>query len=53
MHFITRIILMMVPEKYLLKHGLWDEHSGDPVNLEAEEFDRRDALAAAPQKKEG
>lgn len=50
MYFITRIILRLVPEKYLLKHGLWDEHSGDPVNLEAEEFDRRDAIFYAKRK---
>lgn len=44
---ITRFILRFVSEKYLLKHGLWDECSGDPVNLEAEEFDRRDAAISA------
>lgn len=39
---IARALLRLAPESYLMKHGLWDECSGDPINLEAQEFDRRD-----------
>ena len=40
---LVKLFLWLVPEKYLLNVGIWDEIKGEPMNLEALEFDRRNS----------
>lgn len=43
----VRLIARFFTERFLIRHSLWDECSGDPMNLWAEEFQRRDDRARA------
>ncbi len=45
-NFILMFLAPYFSEKFLINHGIWDECNGDPMNICAEEFDRRNSLAA-------
>ena len=47
---LNRIISRVASERFLIKHSLWDECDGEPMNIWAEEFVRRDAIAASKSK---
>lgn len=41
-----------LPDSDLIKHGLWDECDGEPMNEYAEEYERRHGIGAQQAKGE-
>lgn len=39
------LIARCLPDSILIKHSLWDECDGEPMNVWAEELTRRDEIA--------
>jgi hypothetical protein len=46
-------IARMATDAFLIRHSLWDECDGEPMNVWAEEFVRRDELSATRAAQEG
>lgn len=44
-------MLAALPDADLIKHGLWDECDGEPMNEYAEEFERRHGVLRADYQK--
>jgi hypothetical protein len=40
----ARFVARMATEAFLIRHGIWDECDGEPMNAYAEEFERRQQL---------
>ncbi|WP_300755737.1 hypothetical protein [Janthinobacterium sp.] len=47
MNRLIELAARLMPEAFLRRRGLWCECSNDPMNVWAEEFERRAAKAAS------